>query len=172
MIMKNKIMISDLKCISENIDLDSYISFKDKVKQKMEYPDWLGDFSKEDLKKMIKEGSKIWVYYLEDEPVCSMMLIPATDKSLNKFEIDLDYKQVMDYGPMMVNPNYIGNNLQYQMLKQSDSYSFNKGYKYALSTVHPENIYSINNLLKDNFEFISQKELKRGVRNVYLKKFK
>lgn len=98
-----------------------------------------------------------------------MMLIPSTEKDLKKFEIKLDYRDVVDYGPMFVNPKYVGNGLQYQMLKELDNYSVELGYDYAASTIHPDNIYSINNLVKDGFKLIGTKDFTRGTRNIYLK---
>lgn len=55
------------------------------------------------------------------------------------------------------------------MLKELDKYCSNLGYKYAVSTIHPDNIYSINNLEKDNFKCIGTKKFKRGIRNIYFK---
>ncbi len=81
----------------------------------------------------------------------SMMSIPSNEEDMIKFDLDLDYKEVIDYGPMFVNPKYVGNNLQYQMLKYLDEYVKSKSYKIAIGTVHPDNIYSINNLIKDGF---------------------
>lgn len=164
-------ILQELKCINKNIDIDEYIEFREMVKQNMEHPEWLGDFSKEDLIKMQNDNSIIWVYYLDNDPVSSMMLIPSTEKTLNKFEIDLDYKEVVDYGPMFVNPKYVGNGLQYQMLKELDNHCIKLGYKYAVGTIHPDNIYSITNLLKDDFKLIGTKEFTRGIRNIYLKKY-
>ena len=161
--------INKLKYENKNIDIDNYITFRESVKINMEYPEWLGDFTKHDLEQLLNNGSIIWIYYLEQDPVCSMMLIPSTEKSLNKFEIELDEKEVVDYGPMFVNPEYVGNGLQYQMLKALDEYCINNCYKYAVSTVHPDNIYSINNLVKDGFKRINQKDFKRGIRNIYIK---
>jgi len=169
--MQNKILLKDLKCINKNINIDKYIEFRELVKQNMEYPEWLGDFSKEDLINMLNKDSIIWIYYLNNEPVCSMMLIPSTEKAMKNFELDLDYKEVVDYGPMFVNPKYVGNGLQYQMLKELDDYCLKLGYKYAVGTIHPDNIYSINNLLKDNFKLTGTKEFARGIRNIYLKKY-
>ncbi len=162
--------LKELKNVNENIDLDSYIKFREIVKQNMEHPEWLGDFSRGELEEMLKNNSKIWIYYLDNEPICSMMLIPSRKKDLEKFEIDLDSSIVVDYGPMFVNPKYVGNKLQYQMLKEIDNYSLSLGYKYAVGTIHPDNIYSINNLLKDNFQLTKTKEFKRGIRNIYIKK--
>lgn len=164
------VVLNQLDCIDENINLDDYISFREYVKEHMPHPEWLGDFTKEDLDYLLKNGSKIWIYYMKNEPVCSMMAIPSTKEDLDKFEIYYDYKDVIDYGPMMVNPKFVGNGLQYQMLKEIDNYSINNGYKYSVGTIHPDNIFSINNLLKDEFKLINTKEFARGIRNIYLKK--
>ncbi len=160
----------ELKCIDNNIDIDKYIEFREQVKEHMQSQEWLGDLSKEDLINLLNNNSKIWIYYKDKEPISSMMLIPFDKETLSQFEVNLYYKEVADYGPMFVNPKYIGNRLQYQMLKELDNYCRKLGYKYALSTIQPDNIYSINNLVKDNFKLINTKELKRGIRNIYIKK--
>ncbi|MBQ2872613.1 MAG: hypothetical protein IJE89_01275 [Bacilli bacterium] len=163
--------LTDLKCINKNINIDEYIKFRELVKQNMEFPEWLGDFTKEDLLSMLSVNTIIWVYYLDDEPVCSMMLIPSTEKDLNKFGINLDYHEVVDYGPMFVNPKYVGNRLQYQMLNELDDYCIKLGYKYAIGTIHPDNTYSIRNLLQDNFKLLGTRKFTRGIRNIYIRKY-
>ncbi len=166
----DKIYLTDLVCQDDSINLDEYLIFSKMVRDNMEHPDWLGVFSEDDLKQMLKDNSKIWNYYLNDEIVCSMMYIPATEHSAMKLEIsNYDFRLIADYGPMMVNPKYIGNGLQYQMLKVLNQYALNIGCKYAVATIHPDNIYSINNFLKDEFLKIGQKDFKRGRRDIYFK---
>lgn len=162
--------LNDLNYVNDKIDVDKYIEYRENVKKEMKEPDWLGDFSKDDILYMLDNNSKIWMYFKDEEFICSMVLIPSTKKDLDKFGIDLDFNEVVDYGPMFVNPKYVGNSLQYQMLKELDEYSCNKGYKYAISTVHPNNIYSINNLIKDGFELVGYRIFTRGERNIYYKK--
>ena len=162
--------LNDLNYVNDKIDVDKYIEYRENVKKEMKEPDWLGDFSKDDILYMLDNNSKIWMYFKDEEFICSMMLIPSTKKDLDKFGIDLDFNEVVDYGPMFVNPKYVGNSLQYQMLKELDEYSSNKGYKYAISTVHPNNIYSINNLIRDGFELVGNRIFTRGERNIYYKK--
>jgi diadenosine tetraphosphate (Ap4A) HIT family hydrolase len=164
----NKINIKDL-IVVEKINIDQYIKFREQVKETMNNPGWLGDFTREDIELLLQENSKIWVYYSKEIPICSMMIIPATKKSLIKFELNYKVQEVIDYGPMFVNPNYIGNNLQYQMLRELDEISRKKGYRYAVVTVHPDNMYSIRNLEKDKFKLINTKNFERGTRNIYLK---
>lgn len=162
--------LNDLNYVNDKIDVDKYIEYRENVKKEMKEPDWLGDFSKDDILYMLDNNSKIWMYFKDEEFICSMMLIPSTKKDLDKFGIDLDFNEVVDYGPMFVNSKYVGNSLQYQMLKELDEYSSNRGYKYAISTVHPNNIYSINNLIRDGFELVGNRIFTRGERNIYYKK--
>lgn len=162
-------LLSELKSIDENIDLDEYLKLREDVKLHMEHPEWLGDFTREDLEKMLKNGSKIWLFYDNETPVCSMMLIPADEHSIESFNLEYDAKEVADYGPMFVDINYVGNGFQYQMLQLLDKYCIEHGYKYGAGTIHPDNAYSINNLVKDGFKLINTKEFKRGIRNIYIK---
>lgn len=163
--------IDELEEITET-DIRDYIDFRENVKSNMEHPEWLGDFTIAEIKEGLEsESMKIWVYKSNNENVCSMMLLKSSEKSLQKLELNLEAAEVVDYGPMFVNPKFVGNGLQYQMLKRLDQFCQSKGYKYAVSTVHPDNVFSIKNIEKDNFILQSVKEFKRGLRNIYLKKY-
>lgn len=168
----NKIKLNVFNCVNDNIKLDDYIKCMDKVKEDMEFADWLGDFSKEELEKLLVFGSKIWMYYHKGNFVSSMMFIPADEKAIEDFGINIEYHNVADYGPMMVNSKYRGNDLQYQMLLELDDYCRKCGYEYAVSTVHPDNIFSIRNLVRDGFQLIGNKDFKWGNRNIYMKNLK
>lgn len=161
--------LENLICINDNINLKEYIKFRELVKENMPNPEWLGDFTKEELIEMLNNNTKIWIYYLNKEPVCSMMLIPSTEKDISKFELNISHTLAVDYGPIFVNPKYQGNGLQYQMLQILDKYVKEHNYKYIITTIHPDNIYCIRNFLKDDFKLINQKVFKRGPRNIYLK---
>lgn len=161
--------LKELTCINENINLDEYLAFRSIVHQSMEHPDWLRALSKEQLDNILKTGSKIWIYYNNNEPVCSMMIIKETKQELTELKLDVRENEAINYGAMFVNPKYYGNKLQLQMLEELDNYVKQLGYKYAFGTIHPDNYYSINNVLKDNFRCLGMLQLERGLRNIYLK---
>lgn len=163
------IVLQDLKCV-KNIDIDKYIEYRESVKANMDNPDWLGDLSKDSLMNILQNDGEIWIYYQGNEWICSCMALPMDNNTLREYKLELDYREVIDYGPMFVNPKYIGNNLQLQMLNALDNYAKSKGYKYAIGTINPFNKYSSNNVIKDGFEYISTIELKRGTRDIYLKR--
>ncbi len=167
------IKLKDLIVVDTKIDIDEYIKVRDTIKSRMSNPEWLGDFTKEDIIKLLNNGSKIWMFYDNKEFVCSMMFIPSDKESIIKMNIDnINYKEVADYGPMFVNDKYRGNGLQYEMLKYLDNYSINNDFKYAVVTVHPDNKYSINNLIKDKFIKHDELMFKRGIRIIYKKGLK
>lgn len=152
--------------------LNEYLDLVSLVKSNMEHPEWLGDFSKEDYLELIKNGSHIYGWFYNNELIAAGVLIPSTKHNLDKFfSSELNYEEVVDFGPQMVHIKYIGNHLQSQIIDYLEIKSLELGYKYALSTIHPDNIYSIKNLINSNFKDIGFIELKRGPRKIYRKKF-
>ena len=158
--------LEELICIDNDINLDEYLVFYKLVKDSMEHPEWLGDFTKEELEFLL---CKIWVYKDNSHIVCSMMFIPASEKAISKMELDYSFEETAELGPIMVHPNNLGNGLSYQMLQVFDKYLLDNNYKYSATTVHPDNIFCIRNVEKDNFEYYITKEFKRGIRNIYKK---
>lgn len=70
----------------------------------------------------------------------------------------------------MVNPNYVGNRLQFQMLEKLSEYCKSINKEYVFTKIHPDNIYSINNFIKSGYKFIETYQSKHNrLRNVYLK---
>ena len=174
LLYNTKINVKRDKIKREELDIKDIIYYNHyihKIRNNMERPEFLGTFENEELKELLKNDTHIYVYKNNDEVISSSMLIPSTEKDLKKFGIDLDYKEVVDYGTEVVSEKYRGNGLQQYMLDELEKISKKKGYKYAITTIHPDNIYSINNILKNGFEFKGFKEFKRGPRNIYLKKY-
>ena len=62
------------------------------------------------------------------------------------------------FGPVFVNFDYLGNGLMYQMLLKFDEYLKSIGYKYVMTTVHPDNVFSSNNMIKYGMKKVSQKK--------------
>ena len=70
-------------------DIDTYIMFVEDVKEKMEHKEWLGDFKKEDYEYLLSNGSVIYIWKIKEEIIASGMLIPATQKDLIKFNLEV-----------------------------------------------------------------------------------
>ena len=168
--LKDKYSLEEFRCESNNINLDQYIEFRENVSSKMEIPEWLGEIPKEGLEEMLSIGGKIWMYYMGDIPVCTWMFIPAGEEAKEDLEIEgIDYNLMGDIGPVFVNFDFLGNGLMYQMLLKFDEYLKSIGYKYVMTTVHPENKFSSSNMIKYGMNKVSQKVFKRGPRDIYFK---
>ena len=161
-------------------ELDVYMDFIKFVKEHMEHPEWLGEFTRDDYVWMLSNGSCIYIWSFFDniqkdftdinQFVACGMLIPARKKDLKKFkQKDLHYEEVIDFGPEAVHPDYVGNGLQSDVIQFLEKVAKKKGYKHGLGTVDPDNVYSIRNLLKNGFEIVARVELTRGTREVLRK---
>lgn len=136
----------------------------------MKEPSWLGEFSLNELKNILNNEGKLFNFYDNNIIVCSMLYIPSNNKTLEKHNLKYDEKLVGSCGPIMVNPKYVGNKFQKQMLELLDKYCKNIDKRYIFTKVHPDNIYSINNFISDGYKFVETYKTSSGEpRNVYFK---
>ena len=168
--MVNNMKINEFNCISENNNIDEYLKFYKYVKSNMKEPSWLGEFSLNDLKNILNNEGKLFNFYDNNIIVCSMLYIPSNNKTLEKHNLKYDEKLVGSCGPIMVNPKYVGNKFQKQMLELLDKYCKSIGKRYIFTKVHPDNIYSINNFVSDGYKFVETYKTSSGEpRSVYFK---
>ena len=161
--------INEFNCISEHNNIDEYLEFYKYVKSNMKEPSWLGEFSLNELKNILNNEGKLFNFY-DNIIVCSMLYIPSNNKTLEKHNLKYDEDLVGSCGPIMVNPEYVGNKFQKQMLELLDKYCKNIGKIYIFTKVHPDNIYSINNFISDGYKFVETYKTSSGeLRSVYFK---
>lgn len=162
--------INEFNCISEHNNIDEYLEFYKYVKSNMKEPSWLGEFSLNELKNILNNEGKLFNFYDNNIIVCSMLYIPSNNKTLEKHNLKYDEDLVGSCGPIMVNPEYVGNKFQKQMLELLDKYCKNIGKIYIFTKVHPDNIYSINNFISDGYKFVETYKTSSGEsRSVYFK---
>ena len=162
--------INEFNCISEHNDIDEYLEFYKYVKSNMKEPSWLGEFSLNELINILNNEGKLFNFYDNNTIVCSMLYIPSNNKTLEKHNLKYDEKLVGSCGPIMVNPEYVGNKFQKQMLELLDKYCKNIDKRYIFTKVHPDNIYSINNFISDGYKFVETYKTSSGeLRSVYFK---
>lgn len=162
--------INEFNCISEHNNIDEYLEFYKYVKSNMKEPSWLGEFSLNELKNILNNEGKLFNFYDNNIIVCSMLYIPSNNKTLEKHNLKYDEKLVGSCGPIMVNPKYVGNKFQKQMLELLDKYCKSIGKRYIFTKVHPDNIYSINNFVSDGYKFVETYKTSSGEpRSVYFK---
>ncbi|MBR4694243.1 MAG: GNAT family N-acetyltransferase [Bacilli bacterium] len=167
-IEKKGIELNRIDVRRDNLEL--YYDFVESIKSRMEHPEWLGDFSYNELKDCLDNMSHIFLYESNGLLYASSMIIPAREKDLVKFGLsDIPFTYVIDYGPEAVSEDVRGNGIQLHILEDMDQYARNLGYKYAFTTVHPDNKHCIRNMEKHGFTCIGTQEFSRGIRNIYKK---
>ena len=159
-----------LKCVSVNVNLNDYFKLYNYVRDNMEYPEWLGTFTKEEIKDILSEGGKIWLYYDNKHLVCSMLYIPSNQKTLDKRNANVKAEETGSLGPIMVSPDYVGNKFMLKMLNEFNNYCRSIGMKYIFTKAVSDNLYSVNNMYKDGYELIEEHDSERGKIKVFLKK--
>jgi hypothetical protein len=162
-------LLKDLKEITNNINVDEYLLLYNHIRDNMPYKEWLGTFSREEIENILKSGGKIWMYYDEDIPVCSSFYIPSSNRTLKKHNVIYDEKETGSLGPIMIRKEYVGNGLQIAMMKVIDDYALSIGKKYMFTKAHSNNIYSINNILKDGYKLVDKYDNERGNISAFIK---
>jgi len=129
-----------------------------------------GMYSYDYLVKTINNDGYIELYYDEDTFVGFLMLIVNDLEEFNKYRVkDIKFEEASIYGGVMISPSYWGNELQKQMTERLETLSLEKGCKYILATVSPENSYSYKNLLDNGYKVIGEKEMGKGLRYILVK---
>ena len=161
--------LNDFKVVSDNVDLDDYLFLYNYVRDNMEHPEWLGTFERNEIEDILTDGGKIWLYYDNDIPVCSVFYIPVKNKTLRKHNIDFDEGDTGSLGPIMVRKEYVGNGLQTAMMEVLNNYVTSIGKTHMFTKAHSDNIYSINNILKDGYRVVHEYVSDRGPTTVFIK---
>ncbi len=151
-------------------ELNKYLNFIEQGKKKMKHPEWMGDLTKEDYEYLLDHGALLYRWTTDDETVAVGTLFIPTKNDLNKFLCNhLNPAEVIEFGPQMVNNDYVGKGIQRIIIKHLETKALSLGYMHALVTVHPNNHYSLNNFLKLGYEEVTRVTLKRGERIVLIK---
>ena len=161
--------LTDLTEISNNVNLEEYLYLYNYVRDNMEHPEWLGTFTLEEIKDILNNGGKIWMYYDKNTPVCSVFYIPSSNKALRKHNVEYDENDTGSLGPVMVRKEYVGNGLQLAMQEVINNYAKELGMTHLFTKAHSDNIYSIRNILKDGYKIIDNYENERGPMTAFIK---
>lgn len=92
--------LTDLKEVSNNVNIDEYLSLYKYVRDNIEHPEWIEIFTYNGIEEILNIGGKIWMYYDKNIPVCSVFYISVPNKSLRKHNINYDAKVTGSLGPM------------------------------------------------------------------------
>lgn len=147
------------------------------VWDEMEHKEWYVADNAEYTAEKLNTGKGIVYKALEQETGVMAAVFMATypgdgEENLGR-EIGLSGEELQKVAHMesiAILPEYRGNRLQYRMMQVAEQELKDSGYRYLMCTVHPENHYSRENILRQGYHVVTTKEKYGGyLRDILLK---
>lgn len=155
-------------------DVDTFLRFLDAVKAGMSRKEWLYLDSADTVHSMVKDGIlEFWLAFREEQLAAVFSILFPGLNSYN-YGYDLGFGQeellkVVHMDTAAVHPDFRGHGLQGRMVRLAEQALAGTGERILLSTVHPENKFSLNNMLKQGYS-IRKRVGKYGSERLILQK--
>lgn len=155
-------------------DLEAYLSFLHDVKQGMDHDEWFFLDPDEEVCAMMEEGCfSFWLAEDGDRVAGVFCLIYPGLKPFNLgWDLAFDDEQlrrVVHMDTAAVHPDYRGRKLQNRLMAEAERELRRQGRRVLLCTVHPENQYSIRNVLKQGYTIVKKLEKYGSIRYILRK---
>jgi len=168
--------------MAEPSDLEAITSLMDYGNQHIARPEWFVADDREYIAEHISIENTGFVLVAEGHSDKShksevagffMIDLPGRAEKNLGWDVGLSAEEcekaaIMD--SVVVAEKWRGHGLQGKMLREAEVELIRRGYRYFLATVHPDNAYSLNNMLRAGYEIKATKEKYGGkLRHVLLK---
>ena len=155
-------------------DAALFANFLDEIKSEMQQKDWLYLDPPELVHAMLTDGiMELWLAMDESKVAAVFSVLRPGLESYN-YGYDLDFSEqellkVVHMDTSAVHKDYRGLGLQGRMVQIAEKSLEGQGSKILMSTVHPDNQFSLNNMLRQGYE-IQQRVEKYGSERFILRK--
>ncbi len=157
-----------------NADTETLLQFLQQVREEMEHKEWFYLDAPEDVRAMMEDGSmELWLAEENGELAGIFDLIrPGLAK--HNYGYDLDFTEeellrVINMDTAAVHPNHRGKGLQGKLIQHVEAYLRQEGKHILLCTVHPDNRFSLQNVLKQGYKVQRKLEKYGSVRYILRK---
>ena len=145
-------------------DVEALILFLEEVRNGMDHPEWFYLDPPDAVRKYMRSGTmQLWLA-MDGDQIAAIFdyLIPQMDDY--NYGYDLDFEQeallrVINMDNSAVHPSYRGLGLQRKMIEIAEEYIRSTGPHILLCTVHPDNRFSLEHVLKQGYTI--QKKLSK-----------
>lgn len=145
-------------------DTENFIKLLYDVQAAMPHKEWFYLDPPEEIREMMADGTmQLWVAMDGDQLAGAFdILIPGTQEF--NYGHDLGFTEeellrVINMDTAAVHPDYRGQGLQRRLMQEAEKEIAGIGQRILLCTVHPDNPYSLNNVLKQGYTI--QKKLEK-----------
>lgn len=131
-------------------DTESFIHLLAEVRQGMTHKEWFYLDAPEEVREMMENGTmQLWVAMDGDRLAGAFdALVPGLEAYNYGYQLGFSTEellQVVNMDTAAVHPDYRGRHLQRQLLQAAEEELSGTGEKHLLCTIHPDNIYSLQN---------------------------
>ena len=155
-------------------DTEAFIRLLEEVREGMTQKDWFYLDPPELVREMIEQGKmRLWVA-MDDRSIAGALSIVLPGEESYNYGYDLGFSQeerarVVNMDTAAVSPAYRGQGLQGRLLAEAESWLRQAGKRILLCTVHPDNHFSLDNVLKQGYTIQKRLEKYGSVRYILRK---
>ena len=147
------------------------------VWQQMERKDWFAADDSEYTSRILKEGKGIGykAFSKDSGELAGVFLVSLPGTGEENLGRDIGFSEdklgkVAHMESIAIFPEYRGHGLQYAMMQTAEKELKKLDFRYLMCTVHPDNEFSKNNIIRQGYEIVVTKEKYQGhIRDILLK---
>lgn len=153
--------------IITNDRLDEVICFQKDIIDNMENKEFFCPLTKEEFLVAINGRDNVYFLKFNDEVIGLFVATCDIDDVISEYQ--LDNNNVMLIDSIMISENYRGRGLQRKILNYLEIRAKELNVDSLVATVHPDNIYSLNNFLVEGYQIINRLKIHGGPRCIVYK---
>lgn len=157
-----------------NQDTEAFIELLALVRQSMDRKQWLYLDPPDAVREMMADGTmSLWVA-VDDERIIAAFDILTPQLGANNYGYSIgltneELLQVVNMDTAVVHPDYRGMGLQKRLMQCAEEELFKSGKHILMCTVHPDNRFSLNNVLSQGYSICRTVPMYGSVRHVLRK---
>ncbi len=158
-------------------DMSNICQLMQELWHKMEHQEWFAPDEEISLRDAFSQHKAMgWkVIDSERKSLVGFFIVQFPGKAPDNLGRDIalpeeELEKVAHFDSVMIHPNYRGHHLQKRLIPYGEQAIKKCGYRYIMCTIHPDNIYSLQNTLAEGFEIMTKKLKYGGLPRYILKK--
>lgn len=158
----------------ERKDTENFIRLIYEVRESMPHKEWFFLDPAEEIREMMENGSmQLWVAMDGDRLAGAFdFILPGLEGYNYGYDLGFSREEllrVINMDSAAVHPDYRGQGLQKRLMQEAEKEIRAAGERILLCTVHPENRFSLQNVLNQGYEIMLKKEKYGSVRYILRK---